>query len=261
MSQVYKFKKLDENVVSIKVKEQFRINTQILVPKNHLCIIINCLSMEKQRMFEGKQKIRALEKKTLFGINLSSKKYLYDLYLINKDFKFEDKWGGRFLFEDKPTKNEISIGVNGIIRFGLKDYESLYEIMEKKDLEVIDRQTIGEIYGKEKISMNNAIINFLSDWSSQTSSIKDIQNKKNEVQELIKSNLNKQRIFPFIVVSQILINGYISPEGDLLKGVKNNISLGAFEKKSSVQRDKEIIIIKEENVDNDITEERGANNE
>ena len=95
MNQVYKFKKLDNNVVAKRFKEKFKLNTEIVVPKNHLCIVMNLSTMQKQRMFEGTQKIRALEKKrSLFKLN--SKRHLYHLYLINKDFRFENLWGGQF---------------------------------------------------------------------------------------------------------------------------------------------------------------------
>ncbi len=262
MSQVYKFQKLDTSVVSKRLKEKFKSNTQIVVPKNHLCIVMNLSTMQKQRMFEGTQKIRALEKKrSLFKLNLNSKRHPYYLYLINKDFRFENLWGGQFLFEDKTTKNEMRFGVNGSIHFSLKDFESLYEIMEKEDLDFIDTDKIKKMYDKQRKSMNNAIITFLTNWSSNLSSIKNLKNKKNEAQEFIKSNLNTNELNPFIEVNKILINEYVSNEAEENRLTKNKSNTEKFVRESSGENEKEIIIIEQENLSDGVSEEIDELNE
>lgn len=260
MNQVYKFKKLDNKVVSKRFKEKFKLNTEIVVPKNHLCIVINLSTMQRQRMFEGTQKIRALEKKRSI-FNLNSKRHPYYIYLINKDFKFENLWGGKFLFEDKTTKNEMTFGVNGSINFSLKDFESLYEIMEKEDIEFIDTDKIEKMYDKERKSMNNAIISFLTNWSNQLHSIKDLTNKKNEAQEVIKSNLNTNELNPFIEVNKILISEYISSEAEENRIKRNTTNTEKFVRESSGEHESEIIIIEEENLSDEIPKEIDELNE
>ena len=262
MSQVYKFKKLDSNVVSKRFSVRFKSNNQVFVPKNHLCILVNQTTMQKQRMFEGTQRIRVIEKKRgLFNLSLNTKREVYFLYLINKDFKFKDLWGGKFLFEDKSTKNEMKVKVNGKIDYSLKDFENLYEIMEKEDLEVIDNDKIEKLYNNERKTMNNAIITFLSNWSSQLLSIKDLTNKKSEAQEYIKSNLNTNELNSFIEVNKILISEYISEEAEANRELRNSRNTKKFERETAGEKEREIIIIEKERLNDEAPEEIDELNE
>ena len=248
MENLYKFNNLEKHIVSTRLSVKLKYNTEVKVPKNHICIAVHGHTKEKQRMFEGTHKVRALMKKRgLLSFNM--KKTPYELFLINREFTFKNLWGGRFLFEDKPTKNEMEVGVNGTIQYSLKDFENLYEIMEKEGLNKIDLENINSLYDKERKSMNNAIITYLSDWSNTVDSIKDLKNKKTETEQSILANLNKTESNPYIEVKKMTINEYVSVEAEENRLLKNDSNTKKFVREASGGEEKQFIIIERENLD------------
>jgi hypothetical protein len=261
MENLYKFSKLEKSIVSTRLNVKLKYNTEVQVPKNHICIAVHGQTKEKQRMFEGTHKVRALMKKRgLLDLGFNLQKTPYELFLINREFTFENLWGGRFLFEDKPTKNEMEVGVNGIIQYSLKDFENLYELMEKDGLNKIDLENVNSLYDKERKSMNNAIITYLSNWSNTVDSIKDLKNKKTETEQSILSNLNKTESNPFIEVTKMTINEYVSVEAEENRLLKNDSNTKKFVRESSGEEEKQFIIIEKENLDEPLeksSEEKG----
>jgi hypothetical protein len=242
MNNTYIIEKLDRSIVSMRFKTTFKYNAEVHVPKNHIVIVLNKETKEKQRMFEGIHNIKALNKKIGFlQFGLKKQRIAYDIIAINTDFAFENLWGGRFLFEDKPTKAEISIGVNGKIQYKLTDFENLFDLMERDNLDKVDHQNINALYEKERKPMNNAIINYLTNWANQVDSIKDLNNRKADTEQSILKDLNKNKSNTFIEVEKLTISEYFSDEAEQNRQVKNESNTKKFVKDTVGEEKPEVI--------------------
>ena len=242
MNNSYIIEKLDRSIVATRFKTSLRYNAEVQVPKNHIVIVLNKETKEKQRMFEGTHNIKALNKKIGFlQLGLKKQRILYDIIAINTDFTFENLFGGRFLFEDKPTKAEISIGVNGKIAFKLTDFEYLFDLMERDNLDKVDQKNINELYEKERKPMNNAIINYLTNWANQIDSIKDLNNRKADTEQSILKDLNKNKTNTFIEVEKLTISEYFSDEAEENRQIKNESNTKKFVKDTVGEENPEVI--------------------
>lgn len=255
MNNKYIIEKLNRSIVAKRFNTTFKYNAEVHVPKNHIVIVVNKNTKEKQRMFEGIHNIKALNKKIgLLKFGLKRERIPYDIFAINTDFTFENLWGGRFLFEDKPTKAEISIGVNGKILYKLTDFENLYDLMERDNLDKVDHLNINSLYEKERKPLNNAIINYLTNWSNKIDSIKDLNNRKADTEESILNELNAKRNNQFIEVEKLTISEYFSNEAEQNRQVKNESNTKRFVKETVGEEDKPQTIEAEQEEDVDTSD-------
>jgi len=242
---IYKIEKLKNTNVATRYEKSVMSNSTIQVPKNHIAILINNQNQEKQRMYEGVHTIKFVQqKKSFLGL---SKKHALDItfFIINTSFTFQNLWGGKFLFEDKPTSVEISFGVNGTIDYKLTDYENLFDLMEREDISIVDQNNIDDIYEKQRRPMNNVIINFLSNWCNHVDSIKDLNNRKVELEDYIIKEINKSEYSKLIEVVSLAISEFYSKEAEDNRQLKNESNSKAFvnkteglkETKSSIEDD------------------------
>lgn len=242
MNNTYIVEKLDRSIVAIRYKTTFRYNAEVHVPKKHMVIVVNKNTKEKQRMFEGIHNVKALNKKIgFFKGGLRRERIPYDIFAINTDFTFENLWGGRFLFEDKPTKVEISIGVNGKIRYKLTDFENLFDLMERDNLDKVDHSNINQLYDKERKSLNNAIINYLTNWSNKVDSIKDLNNRKADTEASILNELNAKNGNQFVEPEKVTISEYYSDEAEQNRQVKNESNTIRFVKETVGDKEEQTI--------------------
>lgn len=242
MNNTYIIEKLDRSIVATRFKTTFKYNAEVHVPKNHIVIVLNKDTKEKQRMFEGVHNVKALNKKTGFlQLGLKKQRIPYDIIAINTDFTFENLWGGRFLFEDKPTKAEIAIGVNGKISYKLTDFENLFDLMERDNLDKVDHKNINELYEKERKPMNNTIINYLTNWTNQVDSIKDLNNKKADTEQSMLKDLNKNKTNTFIEVEKLTISEYFSDEAEENRQIKNQSNTKKFVNDTVGKKKSEVI--------------------
>jgi hypothetical protein len=239
MEKIYIFEKLTNTLVSKKYSIHLNYNTKVQVPKHHVLFAINLETNEKQRMYEGNQSIKSIVKKLgFFELFKKVQKIPFEFIMINTERTFENLWGGRFLFEDKTTYVEVFVGVNGKVEYSLTDYEYLYDLMEKDNLEKVDLVKMEAIYDKYKKIINNAIINYLTNWSNQFHSIKDLNNKKQEAVESIIKALNDKHIQSVFTISNLVISEYISQEAEQNRIIKNDTHTKAFIEKHEKVEDK-----------------------
>ena len=89
MNNTYIVDKLNRNIVAKRFQTTFKYNSEVHVPRNHIVIVLNKETNEKQRMFEGKHIIKALSKKIgFFNFKLKTQRLQYDIIAINTDFIF-----------------------------------------------------------------------------------------------------------------------------------------------------------------------------
>ena len=84
--------------------------------------------------------------------------------------------------------------------------------------------------------------------------IKDLKNKKTETEQSILSNLNKTESNPFIEVTKMTINEYVSVEAEKNRLLKNDSNTKKFVREASGEEEKQIIIIEKENLDEPVDE-------
>jgi hypothetical protein len=249
MEKNYIFEKLTNTLVSKKFSIQFNYNTKVQVPKHHVLFAININTNEKQRMYEGNHTIKSLVKKIgFFEFFKKVQKIPFEFIMVNTQRTFENLWGGRFLFEDKTTQVEVFVGVNGKVEYLLTDYEYLFDLMEKDNLEKVDLAKMEDIYDKYKKIINNAIINYLTNWSNQFHSIKDLNNRKQEAVESIIKTLNDKQIQSVFTITNLVISEYISQEAEQNRIIKNETHTKAFIEKHEKEENINVVSLNHEEI-------------
>jgi hypothetical protein len=101
--------------------------------------------------------------------------------------------------------------------------------------------SINQLYDKERKSLNNAIINYLTNWSNQVDSIKDLNNRKADTEASILNELNAKNGNQFVEPEKVTISEYYSDEAEQNRQVKNESNTIRFVKETVGEEEKKTI--------------------